>query len=48
MFMGLKAALKKGEEFPGSLRFEHAGAVEVTFHVQGMGTMSPKASEHDH
>jgi periplasmic copper chaperone A len=48
MFMQLKGPLKEGEDFKGSLTFEHAGTLDVTFHVQGMGTMSPDASGHDH
>ncbi len=48
MFLQLKSPLKEGEEFKGSLTFEHAGTVEVTFHVQGMGAMAPSASGHDH
>jgi copper(I)-binding protein len=43
MLMGLKAPLKKGEMFTGILVFEHAGAVEVTFRVEGMGAMGPGA-----
>jgi periplasmic copper chaperone A len=41
MFMGFKEALQKGDTFPGSLTFEHAGTVDVTFHVQAMGAASP-------
>ena len=46
--MQLKGPLKEGEDFKGSLTFEHAGTVDDTFHVQGIGTMSPKASEQEH
>lgn len=41
MFMGFKEALQKGGTFLGSLTFEHAGKVGVTFHVQAMGAASP-------
>jgi copper(I)-binding protein len=43
MLMGLKAPLQKGETFTGSLVFEHAGAVDATFRVEGMGAMGPSA-----
>jgi copper(I)-binding protein len=43
MLMGLKAPLQKGETFSGSLVFEHAGAVDVIFRVEGMGAMGPSA-----
>jgi copper(I)-binding protein len=39
MLMGLRAPLKKGEMFTGSLIFEHAGAVDATFRVEGIGAM---------
>jgi copper(I)-binding protein len=41
MLMGLKAPLKKGEMFTGSLIFEHAGGVDATFRVEGIGAMGP-------
>lgn len=37
MFIGLKQPTKKGESFPGTLTFEKAGKVEVTFSVEAMG-----------
>jgi copper(I)-binding protein len=43
MLMGLKAPLQKGDTFTGSLVFEHAGAIDVTFRVEGMGAMEPNA-----
>jgi len=41
MFMDLKGPLKEGEQFAGSLTFEHAGTVDVTFHVRGIGAAAP-------
>ncbi len=46
MLLGLKGPLKDGESFPASLTFEHAGTVEVTFHVQAMGASAPEAAPH--
>lgn len=37
MFMDLKRVPKKGESFAGTLTFEKAGKVAVTFDVTGMG-----------
>ncbi len=42
MFMGLRAPLKDGDTFPASLSFEHAGAIEVTFHVGSAGASGPQ------
>jgi copper(I)-binding protein len=36
MFMDLKRPLKEGETFSGTLTFEKAGRVDVTFEVQGL------------
>ena len=43
MLMGLKQPLKAGDTFPATLRFERAGAVNVTFKVEPAG-----ASAHQH
>jgi copper(I)-binding protein len=46
MFVGLKAPLKDGDQFPMTLKFEKAGEVEVTVNVE-----APKAgaaAEHKH
>lgn len=40
MFVGLKRMLKKGESFAGTLTFEKAGTVEVTFTVEAIGAGS--------
>jgi periplasmic copper chaperone A len=40
MFEGLKRPLKEGETFSGTLTFEKAGTVSVTFHVKGLGASS--------
>ncbi len=41
MFEGLKRGLKQGEAIPGTLVFEHAGAVPVAFEVEGIGAKGP-------
>lgn len=43
MLMDLKRPLQKGETFAGSLTFEHAGGLAVTFDVESMGAMEPSA-----
>jgi hypothetical protein len=47
MFTDLKEPLKEGDEFSGILTFEKAGAIDVTFEVQGIGAGSP-TDEHEH
>ena len=37
MFTDLKEPLKEGDEFSGTLTFEKAGTVDVTFEVEGIG-----------
>jgi periplasmic copper chaperone A len=41
MFEDLKRPLKEGETFSGTLTFEKAGTVSVTFDVRGLGASSP-------
>jgi copper(I)-binding protein len=41
MFLGLKGPLKQGEHIPVTLMFEHAGEIEVSFEVQGLGAQAP-------
>jgi copper(I)-binding protein len=41
MFEDLKRPLKEGEIFSGTLTFEKAGTVSVTFDVKGLGASSP-------
>jgi copper(I)-binding protein len=41
MLMGLKAPLAKGSTFTGTLTFEHAGTIDVTFQIEGMGASAP-------
>lgn len=41
MLMGLKQPLRKGEEFPLVLGFEHGGATSLTVKVYGPGAMKP-------
>ncbi len=46
MFMGLKSPLKEGGTVSGSLTFEHAGKVPVTFQVENMGASGPEGTHH--
>lgn len=41
MFEDLKRPLKPGETFSGTLTFDKAGPVSVTFDVKGLGASSP-------
>jgi periplasmic copper chaperone A len=43
MFLDLKAPLALGKPVKGTLVFEHAGTVEVTFDVEAIGA---KSSDH--
>jgi copper(I)-binding protein len=47
MFMELTASLKQGERLDGTLTFERAGKVDVSFAVEAIGA-SPPASAHAH
>jgi periplasmic copper chaperone A len=40
--------LQEGEEFSGTLTFEKAGTVDLTFEVEGIGAGSPTPDEHEH
>ncbi len=46
MFLELKRPLKEGESFPGTLNFEHAGSVAVTFKVEKPGAPKPASEQH--
>lgn len=48
MFMGLSEPLKEGDSVPGTLTFERAGKVEVTFQVLGLGAKGPEPAPHHH
>lgn len=48
MFTDLKKPLQQGEEFSGTLTFEKAGTVDVTFEVEGIGAATPTSDEHEH
>ena len=48
MLLDLKRPLKEGETFSGSLSFERAGSVDVTFEVKGIGAASPAEGPHQH
>jgi len=42
MFMSLTGPLKESDDVRVKLTFEHAGSVEVSFHVLGIGAQGPK------
>lgn len=46
MFIGLKAPVKEGEKFSGTLTFEKAGAVTVEFTIDKIGGQSQDHSGH--
>jgi uncharacterized protein YcnI len=48
MFMDLASGLKEGETVRGTLVFEKAGRVEVTFPVGGIGASAPGMAGHQH
>ncbi|WP_406600746.1 copper chaperone PCu(A)C [Microvirga rosea] len=48
MFMDLKEPLKDGQSLKGTLVFEKAGTVEVTYTVRGMGGQETAPMQHKH
>jgi hypothetical protein len=42
MLVGLKQPLRKGDQFPLSLRFEHGGVKDLSVKVYGPGAMAPE------
>ena len=48
MLLGLKKPLTEGGTFSGTLTFEKAGTVAVTFEVRGIGASDPEPSAHQH
>lgn len=49
MFLGLSKQLKDGDTFAGTLTFEKAGTIPLTFEVKGVGAAAPDAgAEHHH
>jgi copper(I)-binding protein len=46
MLEDLKQPLKEGESFKGSLTFEKAGTVDVTFFVEAIGAKAPAHEGH--
>jgi uncharacterized protein YcnI len=48
MFLGLKSPLKQGQRVKGTLVFERAGSVDVTFDVGAMGARSSGGGHHHH
>jgi periplasmic copper chaperone A len=47
MLLDLKQPLKEGDRFAGTLTFEKAGSLDVTFEVRGLGAKAT-TGEHDH
>lgn len=45
MITGLKQRIEKGKPFKGTLVFEKAGPVDVTFSVEGIGATAPSGSQ---
>lgn len=48
MFHGLKNPLKQGQSVKGTLVFEKAGTVDVTFEVGALGSRAPGGGGHQH
>jgi periplasmic copper chaperone A len=48
MLLALKRQLQEGEQFSGTLTFEKAGTIDVTFDVEGIGATAPKPNDHEH
>ncbi|MCM2505699.1 copper chaperone PCu(A)C [Aureimonas altamirensis] len=46
MLTGLKVPIKADEAFSGTLVFERAGTLDVTFAVQGLSARVPTANDH--
>ena len=46
MLTGLKAPINADEAFGGTLVFERAGTVNITFAVQALGARAPAANDH--
>lgn len=42
MLVGLKQPLRKGDQFPLSLRFEHGGVKKLSVKIYGPGAMAPE------
>jgi hypothetical protein len=48
MLIGLKEPLKDGGSFPMTLRFEHAGTVELKFVVEAISPSAGASAPHKH
>jgi copper(I)-binding protein len=48
MFLDLKRPLQKGDRIAGTLIFERAGTIKVTFTVEGLGAASPEDTGRHH
>jgi copper(I)-binding protein len=48
MFMGLAGAIEAGKDLKGTLVFEKAGTVEVTYRVAPIGSQAAPAHKHNH
>jgi periplasmic copper chaperone A len=48
MLLDLKHPLKEGDRFSGTLTFEKAGPLDVTFAIRGLGAKASGDGEHHH
>jgi copper(I)-binding protein len=48
MLLDLKQPLKEGDRFSGTLTFEKAGPLDVTFEIRGIGAKAAGDGEHHH
>jgi copper(I)-binding protein len=48
MFMGLNRALAEGETVSGTLVFERAGTLEISYPVAAMGVRTPPGGDGHH
>ena len=48
MLLDLKHPLKEGDRFSGTLTFEKAGPLDVTFEIRGIGAKASGDGEHHH
>lgn len=48
MLLGLSSGYKEGETVKGTLSFEKAGTVDVTFSVEPLGAEAPAGGDHSH
>jgi len=46
MFVDLTQPLRAGDKVHGTLRFEHAGTIDIEYSVLGMGASGPASDSH--